>query len=64
MSLPTFQEMWSRYLFNNKVPKIGDGLLDESLITLNELCWRNRTSKLGKLSILIGVYHGQENKNL
>lgn len=25
MSLPTFQEMWSRYLFNNKVPKIGDG---------------------------------------
>ena len=35
MSLPTFQEMWSRYLFNNKVPKIGDGLLDESLITLN-----------------------------
>jgi len=29
-----------------------------------ELCWRNRTTKLGKLSVLIGVYHDQENKNL
>ena len=29
-----------------------------------ELCWRNRTTKLGKLSVLTGVYHDQESKNL
>ena len=29
-----------------------------------ELCWRNRTTKLGKLSTIIGVYHDQENQNL
>ena len=33
------------------------------LFTL-ELCWRNRRDKLGKLSLLIGVYHDQENQNL
>ena len=30
----------------------------------SELCWRNRISKLGKLSTIIGVYHDQENENL
>ena len=29
-----------------------------------ELCGRNRTTKLGKLSTIIGVYHDQEIKNL
>ena len=28
MTIPTFQEMWSKYLFNNKSPKIGDDLKD------------------------------------
>ena len=33
-------------------------------VTMTELCWRNRTTKLGKLSTIIGVYHDQEIKNL
>ena len=32
MTLPTFNEIWSRYLFNQSTPITGDDLLDENLI--------------------------------
>lgn len=35
MSLPTFQEIWSYYLFNSNIPPKGDMLLDEKLIQNN-----------------------------
>ncbi len=35
MALPTFQEVWSRYLFNQKDPIKGDDLLNESIIRDN-----------------------------
>ena len=38
--------------------------LPKSDFNSNELCRRNRRDKLGKLSVLTGVYHDQENQNL
>ncbi|MEG1940770.1 MAG: hypothetical protein RR188_09195 [Eubacterium sp.] len=32
MTLPTFKEAWSKYLFNQSSPITGDALLDENLI--------------------------------
>lgn len=32
ITLPTFKEVWSRYLFNQSTPITGDALLDENLI--------------------------------
>ena len=32
MTLPTFNEIWSQYLFNQSTPITGDSLLDENLI--------------------------------
>ncbi len=32
MTLPTFKEVWSKYLFNQSTPITGDELLDENLI--------------------------------
>ena len=36
-SIPTFQEMWSMYLFNSKEAPKGEALLNESLIRNNAL---------------------------
>ncbi len=35
MTLPTFKEVWSKYLFNQSTPITGDALLDENLIRPN-----------------------------
>jgi hypothetical protein len=32
MTLPTFKEVWSKYLFNQSTPITWDALLDENLI--------------------------------
>ncbi len=57
MALPTFQEVWSRYLFDQASPIKGDDLLDESRIRDNQMLLDNGVALLQTNNNRLGCYY-------